>query len=280
MCTSNITLRKFLKLTLEVIFYSVIIYLVFCATGYSTLNVKDAILSLIPIADCNKRFTSAFILFYLAIPFLNILLKGLNRKNHILLLVLLLYVYTALPMVKANVAFNYLSWFSVLYLIASYIRIYGLPHNYSAKFWGWSALLTLLLSVLSIVFPLAFHRGCTYFFVSDSNHIMAILTAVTSFMFFKNLKIGYCKVVNTIAATTFGVLLIHASSDTMCQFLWIDLFDNPGHYSTPIYAIGVVFAIFASCSMIDFIRIKTIETPLLNATERLCMRIYNKILTK
>lgn len=277
MCTSNITLRKFLKLALEIIFYNVVIYLCFCAFGVTTPSVRDGVLMLIPVRNCNTDFTSAFILFYLAIPFLNILRNGLDRKSHIMLLALLLFVYTAMPMVKASVTFNYLSWFSVLYFIASYIRIHGLPHNDSAKYWGWATLFTVLLSIFSIVCPLLFHRGCTYFFVSDSNHIMAIFTAVTSFMFFKNLKVRYNKVINTIASTTFGVFLIHTHSHAMRQLLWNDLFDNPGHYSTPLYAIGVVALLFVSCSLIDFIRISTIELPLLNVVERGCQGLYNKI---
>lgn len=277
MCKSDITLRKFLKLALEVVFYNVVIYFVFCISGYEEFSIKEAFLISLPVKNCNTGFTSAFILFYLAIPFLNILLQGLDRRLHMLLLALLLFVYTVLPMCLADVAYNYLSWFSVLYLIASYIRLYGLPRNDSAKFWGCTSLVALALSVVSILLPLAFHRECTYFFVSDSNHILAILTAVTSFMYFKNLKIGYSKIINTIATTTFGILLIHANGKTMRQFLWNDLFDNPGHYSMPIYAIGVIFLVFATCSLIDLIRIKTIETPLLNATEHICMNIYNKI---
>ena len=277
MCKSDITLRKFLKLVLVVIFYNVIIYFAFFISGYETFSLKDACLALLPIRDCNTGFTSAFILFYLSIPFLNVLLKGLSRRSHLLLLGLLLFVYSVMPMVLANVSYNYLSWFSVLYLLASYIRLYGLPHNESAWFWGWFSLLALLASIGSIVLPLAFHRGCTYFFVSDSNHIMALLTAVSSFMFFKNLKIGHSKIINNIAATTFGVLLIHANGSSMRNFLWNDLFDTPGHYGTPLYAVGVVLLLFATCSLIDFVRIKTIESHMLNIIESLCMSLYNKI---
>ena len=58
-------------------------------------------------------------------------------------------------------------------------------------------------------------KNLSYFLVADSNKPRAVLTAVFAFLFFKNLEIGYSKVINIIAASTFGVLLIHANSDTM-----------------------------------------------------------------
>ena len=46
-----------------------------------------------------------------------------------------------------------------------------------------------------------------YVLVSDSNTFLAVVTAVFAFLFFKNIKIPYSKVINSIAASTFGVLL-------------------------------------------------------------------------
>lgn len=278
MCKRNISLRKFLKLVIAVIFYNVIIYSVFVVTGYSALSLKEAIVTLLPIKGCNDGFTSAFILFYLAIPFLNILLEALNKKTHGLLLLLLLFIYTIMPLLMAKVTFNYFSWFGVLYLIASYIRLYGLPHNDSPKFWGWLTLATVVVSSVSIIsLYFVFHRGI-YFFVSDSNSIMALVLSISSFMFFKNIKIKYNRGINAIAATTFGVLLIHANSDTMRNFLWYDLFDNLGHYAKPLYAVAVVLIVFTICACIEYTRIKTIEKPLLNAAEKGCLLLKERFM--
>ena len=93
------------------------------------------------------------------------------------------------------------------------------------------------------------------------------------------MKIRNSKHINTIAASAFGVLLIHSNSSTMRQWLWKDTVDCIGHFDTPyywLYAIGCVLAIYAICTIIDFIRIKTIETPLLNATEIACYWVRDK----
>ena len=114
-----------------------------------------------------------------------------------------------------------------------------------------------------------FNKNLCYFLVADSNKPLAVSTAVFAFLFFKNLKFGYSKIINTIAASAFGVLLIHANSDTMRQWLWRDTLDNVGHFEGNIYlhAIASIFAIYAICTLIDFIRIQFLEKPLFKAID-------------
>lgn len=98
--------------------------------------------------------------------------------------------------------------------------------------------------------------------LSDSNVILALLTAVCSFMWFKNLNIPYNKYINMIGGSTLGVLLIHANSDIMRKLFWQDLLDNFGHYNDYYFVlrpiISVIF-ILGSCIIIDRIRIILIE---------------------
>lgn len=87
------------------------------------------------------------------------------------------------------------------------------------------------------------------------------------FSFFKEVKIPQSKFINTIAASTFGVLLIHANSDTMRHWLWKTVCNNASMYSSDliyIHAILIPITVFAVCIIIDHIRIKTIEEPAIN----------------
>lgn len=108
-----------------------------------------------------------------------------------------------------------------------------------------------------------FGKNLSYFFIADSNKPLAVITAIFAFLFFKNLKIGYSKIINTIAASAFGVLLIHANSATMRQWLWKDTLDNVGHFdgNTYLHAILSVLTVYAICTLIDFIRIQLLEKP-------------------
>ena len=149
-------------------------------------------------------FTSCFILFWLTIPFLNVLIRNLDRKMHLRLIALCLFIYTAVLYIPTGgVRMNYVSWFMVLYFISSYIRLYP-----------------------------------DHVFRSDS------------------------KFINAVGSTTFGVLLIHAHSDVMRHWLWRDTIDCVGHYSDEyyyLYAPAAVLIIFAVCSLIDYVRIQTLE---------------------
>lgn len=267
MCKSHITIRKFLKLLLEVEFYNIIFYAIFTATSYQPFSLKEAVLMLWPIKSIATGFTSCFLVFYMFIPFLNVLISHLDKKMHGKLVLLCLFTYTLMGTIhRFEVSMNYVSWFCVLYFIASYIRLYGFCPRLSTAKWGGITCLMVILSILSVLY-MAYKQSIgqphwAYSYVADSNTLLAVLTAVASFMFFKDLKMKHHKWVNTIAASTFGVLLIHANSDTMRQWLWKDTLHNAEKYYTPdacLYALLAVLGVFVICIMIDYIRIHTVE---------------------
>ena len=105
---------------------------------------------------------------------------------------------------------------------------------------------------------------------------------VSSFLLFKNLKIKQSKVINTLASSTFGVLLIHANSDTMRRWLWQTVLNVKETFYEPtgmvvLHAVLSVAAIFAICVIIDQIRIKTIERIVLDKVDRGVQRLLHSL---
>lgn len=268
MCTSSITLRKFIKLMLWIYIYKIAIFAIFLFAGYETITPARIIKLLSPVWGFNVNFTSCFIGFWLTIPFWNILIKNMTKRQHEILLFLLFGGYTILGSVpNFNVTMNYVTWFGVIYLIASYIRLYPHPTMGDKKIWFVATLISIALALLSVVFIsyLVDPKKVT-FFVSDSNKFFAVLVAISSFLWFKNMNVSYSKLINTIGASTFGVLLIHANSDAMRQWLWKDTVDCVGHYNlSPMqlvfYILSSVVIIFFVCTIIDNIRIRLLEKP-------------------
>lgn len=266
MCTSHITKKKFFKLLGERYFYAIVLWAVFFISGFEPFSIKGFLKMLFPFFSVADNFTGCFLLFYLLIPFLNKLIHSLSEKEHLALLGWCLGVYVILPsFAKATVVFNYVTWFSILYIIASYIRLYPKEWFENQKIVGITAGTSLLLSWMSVVFLAVLSRkfeksiGIAYFFVSDSNKILALATGISAFLFFKNLKMGYSKIINKIAASTFGVLLIHANSNAMRRWLWEDVCNNVGVYKSGnvmIHAICCVMLIYTVCTMIDIFRIR------------------------
>ncbi len=267
MCTSQITLRKFLKLMGQIYLYRWLIFIIFLITGYETFLPLRLLKLVMPVWNFEKNFTSCFVGFWLTIPFLNILIRHMTKRQHELLLLLLLGFYTILGSIpKFDIKFNYVTWFGIIYMVASYIRLYPQPIFNRKSLWGWLSIANVLFAMLSIVaMRLVFGAKGTYFFVIDCNKFFALSVAVCSFLWFKNLDIKYSKVINGIGAGTFGVFLIHTNSDAMRQWLWKDTVDCIGHYASlttgelVLYFICVVLMIFIIGNLIDQLRIATLE---------------------
>lgn len=97
MCKSHITSKKFIKLFVEVEFYSVIIYTAFIVSGYEAFTIKKFVKAVFPFYDISTGFTSCFLLFYLLIPYLNMLIQTLTEREHLKLTIILLFIYTIFP---------------------------------------------------------------------------------------------------------------------------------------------------------------------------------------
>lgn len=290
MCKKEITLRKFLKLLLWVEFYNVVIGGIFLLTGYDGYTLREYIWSLLPVTEIRTNFTTCFLLFYLFIPFLNILVRNMTQRQHLLLVLLCLSVYTFFPFVpKITVSFNYVVWFSVLYLISSYLRLYPIPHKADIRFWGKASVAAILAAVGSVSFFLRLTYLNTYggvkwylfnyYLVSDSNQLLAVAVGVTTFMFFVNLKIPQNKFINTVASSAFGVLLIHANSNAMRHWLWGTVCHNAKMFDSPflvLHSLTVPVLVFSACIIIDQLRMRFLERPVLDAVENWCMGVASK----
>lgn len=273
--------EKFLKLALEIEFYNIIIYLIFLLSGYAPFAIKELIKVAIPIYWIGTGFTCSYLIFFLFIPFLNLLINAMNEKQHIKLICLCILSDTLLQtFLKAPAAFTYVGWFMALYMISSYIRIYPKEIFDSRKIWGIALIASLLLSWCSVIAGAwiysKFNKAAYYYFVSDSNKILALVTAVYAFMFFKNLNLGHVKIINKIAASAFGVLLIHANSDTMRQWLWKDTLNNVNAYHSNyllFHAFVSVIGVYIICTLIDILRIKFLEKPFLKWYDKSILKI-------
>ena len=294
MCKSSITLKKFVKLYLQIIMYCLILDLVFMYTGHLEISVESVIKyfwHFVVVTGVDQNFIGCFLAFWLCIPFLNILVNHLTKREHGILAILLAVFFILLafnPLYR--VSLDYIEWFSVLYIIASYIRFYEFDFSViSHKAWGWLSLISLLLASSSIVMLTwlwASGRVSTfapYFLVADSNMILAVAVAITTFMWFKSIKLRHSKIINAFGGATFGVLLIHANSDAMRQWLWRETVDVVGHFhslstfSMILYSISAVLGIFVVCAVIDIARQRWIEPHINPRIENFLSKIWEVV---
>lgn len=274
LCEIAMTWQRWLKIYLQWKGYRIFIFIVFCLLGYEELSVINIIKLVFDVVrGINNGFVGSFLFFYAFIPFFNLLLKRLSKRDHQMFIVLMLFFVTFFgTFVDAESVFVESIWYMDLYFIAAYLKKYEPKWSQDFKLALIGLVTCITLAILSVVIldfggaKLGVY-GFAYYLVSDSNKILSLLVGIFTFLTFKNMNPRENKVINTIASTVFGVLCIHASSDAMRKFLWNDVVNVPkanmfSFGKLVAYSIGVVCIIFAVCSIIDFIRLRLIEKPL------------------
>lgn len=273
MCKSNITKNKFFKLLFEILFYNIVLYFFFLIMGYIQFDFKNMIFYFFPFKSLSNNFIDCYLVFFILIPYINKLISKMNKKEFKNLLFIIMLFFVILPSFNIITTINYVFWFIVMYLVGAYLRLYTpkiFLRNSNNILLTITSFIGAICSIVLLYFyskNKMFHPGYYYFWVADVNKIFAILPAVTSFILFKNIKIKYNKIINTLARSTFGVLLIHANSDTMRYFLWHDVFLIPDSFYNKyyyLYILGTVIVVYIICIIIDYLRISFIEKKYMN----------------
>lgn len=222
-----------------------------------------------PVLSIGVEFVGSFIVFYLFVPFLNMLISKLNKSQHFRLMCLSVIVFSVFYTLTALQACRYVLWFMTLYNIGSYIRMY--PNKYTdRKKYAIMGTMFFLLLTWGSIYAIDLWGGKLgfsnyYYFCCDSQKVLALGLSVSVFVWFKNLHIKYNRIINALAASAFGVLLIHSNSWTMRHFLWDDLLNVPYFYNTvwlPLHFIFSVMSIYLFCFFIDKIRAFIFENTL------------------
>lgn len=266
MCKAKVRWEKFWKLVFAYEFYKVIEYSIFILRGTEKLSRKEIIKIILPISDISSNFMDCYLVFFLFIPFLNILVQNMTEKEHRRLAFLCIGAYSIFAAISENyikVTLNMVQWFICLYIVASYIRLYPRQWFDKTKVWVMASGVVVLLTMADAVYRQL--HGLRYgWYVYDCNKPLAFLTALCLFMLFRNLKIPQSKIINALAASCFGVLLIHSGTSAMRNWLWEDAARNVEHFFSPylpIHAILWTCLVFFLCVPIDMLYKRVVEEP-------------------
>lgn len=216
---SKFKFRKIFTLWLEVLFYSLIIYLGLLFMHKTKFSIKTLLTSIFPILLKNYWFITVYIILYALSPFLNKLVHSLSKQQYMYLIAIILIFFSLwATIISPSETLNYggsysISWFICLYLIAGFLK----------KFYKDNSIKSIIL--LCVYFMLSIINMLAYFFIKKFNitffspdflynyhSITVVLAAISLFLFFKNLKIKnniINKIIVFFAPTTFGIYLIH-----------------------------------------------------------------------
>lgn len=267
---SNFKIKKLIKLILEIIFYTVLIYTILSLLGYARFDITTFVRQFFPIYKSQYWFMTYYIILYLLSPFLNKLLKNCNFKEFIILISILLIYQLDTPLSSPSFNMGELIWFITLYSIAAFIRLH--PNKYMNKTIVWILSFTVTFGLMFYFYT--FHRE----YIWGMTNLVCLIASVSLFLVFRNINIKNNKIINLISSTTLGIYLIH-DNVYIRENLWNNWFDVDKYALNDnfiIFAIITIMIVFIGCSIIDFIR-KIFEKLIL---DKLIVNIEEKYIKK
>lgn len=281
--TSKFKLRKLFMLYIQVLFYSLGIYVVLLALGIVKFDTQWFIQECLPILSRRYWFVTCYVAMYLLSPFLNKLILQLSKRQMQILIIILFFLFC-----EWNVLIPFLStlntdggygvgWFICLYFFAAYIRL-----HYNKKINKYYYLLSYF-AVCFITSALKTGLGITGLFRYSS--ITILFASLSLFLFFRELNIKNTianKVILFLAPLTLGVYLIHDNklirSILYTKILHLDKYME----SVNIYLLILccLLIIFTVTIIIEAIRKNIIMRPIENSKKvnNFFDNIQNKIL--
>ena len=253
--------EKIRKLWLQIFFYSAVIYLLSCATGLTGFSLQGLLGSCLPVLTKQWWFASAWFVLYLLAPWLNSCLRKLSRKQYRNLLVIAGIFWCVIPVLTwLPERIRDVLWFVYLYALAGWLRLYlpGWKHPMAAGIGCF--LLTFCHSVVHLYFRT--RSGGTYETVYyDMYHVLILVTSVLLFQGFANLKLPFSPGINSLAALSFGVYLIH-DSNYLRYFLWQDLAKSfafrDSAWLIP-YGFALTAGVYLICGGLELLRKKLLD---------------------
>ena len=264
-----LNLKKLLKFWGQVFFYSIIIYIIFIIVDHQEFSLVSMVKTIFPITFNSWWFASTYFVLYLIHPFINMLLRKLEKATFQKLLILLITIWCIIPTFTfSDFQSNPLIWFVTLYSVAAYVKLYGLNQKLSCKhyvnLWAIFSLLRYLSSVILILIgtkiPYAADHTCAFY---GRQSILTFLSALFLFMAFQKMNQKNNKYINLIASAAFGVYLI-SDSNLVRPFLWQTVFKNAKYQDSLLlipYSIGVAILVYITCTLIDLLRQQLFEKP-------------------
>lgn len=281
-------ISKLVKLVCQVLFYSIVVGLAMYGVGRLGMSVP-AVASVyeravvrsgydfsnwlnifLPIEYEHYWFATAYVVMYILSPVLAVAVKQLPRKQLKAVIVALLCFFcipkSINPYLIPTDSYGYdFGWFICLFLIAGYIRIYGIKLFDSKKKtliiyvvavladWGVCALTGLICRNTG---KLEYYMDMTYAY----NYILVLISSVALFYAWTYVEIKEGKaaeMICKIAPFTFGVYLLH--ENVGIRLIWPYLLGADRGNNFVLQLLHMLFSVvvvFVAGCIVDFIRTK------------------------
>lgn len=264
-------LKKLIYLVAQVLFYSLLIPVVCLVLGIGNVSewsVYEWIFAILPIQMDHYWFATSYVLLFMLIPVLTPGVKQLTQKQLQITIGVLLIYYCGFksvsPILLSTDNYGYdLGWFICLFLIAAYIRLYGLPFFGCIKksLLIYCASCTGVFGISAIAGLICRKTGTLKYYMDMPycyNYLLTLIGSVALFYVFKHMTVKEGMIVTFIsrlAPYTFGIYLLH--ENIAIRNLWPSWLDVDVVRESPVFVLNMVLAIivvFACGIIVDYIR--------------------------
>lgn len=276
MIEQNITVKKILKMTGQVWFYTIGIWCVWSIWQIGILNnswiscLKGAKGAFFPILTSHYWFATAYVILMVLSPFFNKLIFSLNQNEYKNLLISVIGIFVILkggfPNIIPGMSDGRLMPVFIMYFIAGYIKRFRIEKKNNARrhlsiavlFYFLLFTSFYLITLLGVKFDSSSLINNRYFY-RVLNSPLIVVICVELFLCMIEVNISNSMLVNKIASCTFGVYLIHCNN--LMQGVLrkcFPIYKVQNSLYIFIYSILAVITIYVVCTIIDFIRAITV----------------------
>ena len=260
------------ELICQVLFYSLLIPLVLMAVGLldpGQLTVYRLLQYLFPNQMVHYWFITAYVVMYLFAPVLAAGVKQLSQKQLGATILLLLCFFSVSKSVLPvqlemdNLGYDGL-WFLCVFLVAAYMRLYGIPFLQKGKraalcYLGCCLLIYGLAMGVRLFYLKTGHLGNFIHAPYDYNHILNLFAAISLFYAFSNWKLSgeglAGRVILRVAPYTLGVYLLHEHIELRNLWPhWLGATLECSPWLLVIRAVGSVILVFVIGILVDMVR--------------------------
>ena len=240
----------------ELLFWSLILVTFYLVFDRADLGMKLMVKSVMPLSMGLWWYATAYAIFLALLPFLAKGLKALGRKYHLALAstVLVIWGLTSFIPGMIGISDGFFGFIYLFILISAYkwhLRPLSIKQTWALTAVGVG--FVLLYTAASTVLGLFdINKGI---FITGDWKLPVVMIGFGMFLLFDRVTF-HSRIINRIAQSAFAVYLItdYAASE---KLLWTRLFNLQDLYHSPLailQILGILLAIYAICTLLDFIR--------------------------
>lgn len=271
LCKKEITFddvkSRILKIYIPMLFYSMLIPLVMLLFGWCSFDDISIVNMILPLFCKGWYFLTGYILIVILSPYINKLIKSMNKKEYGILLIILLAIlsiwtplshlkpfdnFFSIDQVISNQSGKSLYDYIFMYLLGGYLNLY-IKSDDKPKF---KYLFIFILCGIFQCLCIKIHHP--YISIGGYNdNLFVIIQCICLVLFFRDFKFK-SRFINYISSFTLEIYLIHEHY-LFKYFMWDNFFGikNISFFNTwfyPLKIIVICLIIFILCVIIELLR--------------------------